>query len=185
MEINLYNRIYELALLCTIILSGEKEFCFDATNQTSIINNTTSDVDDNATSDVDDNVNKFTNIARYITFYSICFEVGVGYLTLICFLIRFSCCMEGISCSFAWGGFARHRWGLCCFHSESYIEAFSKAITPFLMCDAILFLTVAPISNVHPFIVTCVTGYILTGFRLASYVLTFVLLFGYRYYMQV
>ena len=50
------------------------------------------------------------------------------------------------------------------------------------MLDAILFLTVAPIGNVHPFVVTCTFGYILTGLRLASYVLTFVLLFGFRYY---
>ena len=50
------------------------------------------------------------------------------------------------------------------------------------MCDTILFLTVAPISNVHPFVVACVAGYILTVLRLASYILSFVLLFGFRYY---
>ena len=50
------------------------------------------------------------------------------------------------------------------------------------MLDAILFLAIAPIDNVHPFVVTCAEGYILTAFRLALYVLTFVLLFGFRYY---
>ena len=50
------------------------------------------------------------------------------------------------------------------------------------MLDAVFYLTIAPIGNVHPFVVTCAAGYTLTGFRLASYVLAFVLLFGFRYY---
>ena len=147
------------------------EFC----HETIIIINGT-------TSDVDDNVKKFTNIAKYITFGSICIEVALGFFTSFCFMIKISCCTAGISCPTAWGGFARNRLCLCCFHSESYLETFTKAITPFLMLDAILFLTIAPIGNVHPFVVTCIEGYILTGFRLAFYVLTFVLLFGFRYY---
>ena len=167
-------RGYELLLLYSVIASGEQEFCPNV-NEFNSTNNTSNEDDG-------DDVEKFTNIAKYITFYSVCFEFSVGYLTLLCFLIKFSFCTKDYSCSFACGGFARNRLGLCCFHSEAYIEEFSKAIPPFLMIDAILFLTIAPISNVHPFIVTCVAGYILTGFRIASYVLTFILLFGFRYY---
>ena len=167
-------RVYELLILCDLITSREMEFC---SGDNDIINGTT-----NATSGVNDDVKKFTNIARYITFYSVCIEAAFGVFTFTCFLIKFSCFTDGISCPTAWGGFGRNRLLLCFFHSESYLEAFTKAITPFLMLDAILFLTIAPIGNVHPFVVTCIEGYILTGFRLASYVLTFVLLFGFRYY---
>ena len=153
------------------------EFCPDNENQATVTNIS------NVTSDgTNDDVKRFTDVAKYITFVSVCIEVGLGYFTFHCFLMKFSCCTEGVACSSAWGGFARNRLCLCCFHSESYLDGFSKAITPFLMIDAILFLTVAPISNVHPFVVTCVAGYILTGLRLASYILTFVLLFGFRYY---
>ena len=154
------------------------EFCPEDSNQTSSNDNSTNITSD----DVKDDVEKFTDIAKYITFFSVWFEVIVGLLTFSCFMIKFACCTKDISCVFASSGFARSRLFLCCFHSESYLEEFTKAITPFLMLDAILFLTVAPIGNVHPFVVTCTFGYILTGLRLASYVLTFVLLFGFRYY---
>ena len=50
------------------------------------------------------------------------------------------------------------------------------------MFDAILFLTVAPIGNVHPFLVTCALGYIFAGLRMTLVVLTFVIFFGFRYY---
>ena len=161
-----------------IVGGGQMEFCPEDMNETSNINSST-----NATSDdVNDDIEKFTDIAKNITFFSVCFEIGLGYFTFYCFLIKFACATKGITPAFACGGFARNRLGLFCFHSESYLEAFSKAITPFLILDAILFLTVAPIGNVHPFLVTCAWGYIITGLRLASYVLTFVLLFGFRYY---
>ena len=171
-------RVYELAVLYNIfIVGGQMEFCPENENQDDVTNGTNITRDD-----TNDDVKTFTDVAKYVTFVSVCIEVGLGYFTFHCFLLKFSCCTEGVACSSAWGGFARNRLCLCCFHSESYLEGFTKAITPFLMCDAILFLTVAPISNVHPFVVTCVGGYILTGLRLASYVLTFVLLFGFRYY---
>ena len=170
-------RGYNIALLYSLLISGQREFCYEYTNQTNTINSTT-----NTNASYDDEVKKFTDVARDITFYSVCIEVGFGYLTITCFLVKFACCTKGVSCSFACGGFSRNRLCLCCFHSESYMKEFSKAITPFLFGDALLFLAVAPISNIHPFIVTCIFGYVLTGLRLASVVLTFVLLFGFRYY---
>ena len=168
-----------------MLLSGERQFCYENSNQfenTTLNITTNQTIEDDDDDDDDDDVQKFTNIAKYITFYSVCIEVGLGFFTIGCFGIKFSCCTRGVRCQFAWGGFARNRYCLFCFHSKSYMEAYSKAITPFLIIDAILFLTVAPVGNVHPFLVTCIFGYILTGFRLASYVLTFVLLFGFRYY---
>ena len=151
------------------------EFCPDNENEANVTNVTSSDTNDD--------VKKFTDVAKYITFVSVCIEVGLGYFTFHCFLMKFSCCTEGVAYSSAWGGFARNRLCLCCFHSESYLDGFTKALyNTFLMCNAILFLTVALISNVHPFVVTLVAGYILTGLRLESCILTFVLLFGFRYY---
>ena len=179
----LYNLLYGFI----ISGSGEREVCFyinsnnpmNSTTNTMNSSTNTSYIDDD---DDDDDVKKFTNVAKYITFYSVCFEVGLGYFTLICFMIKFAYCTRGVSCSFACGGFARNRCCLCCFHSESYLNAFSKAITPFLMIDAVLLLTIAPISNVHPFVVTCALGYFFIGLRIVSIVLTFILLFGFRYY---
>ena len=164
-------------LLNVSLTSGQREYCFIYTNQTNDNTTNTSNVND-----TDDDVKKFTDIAKDITFYSICIEVGLGYFTLFGFLIKFAYCTKGVSCPFACGGFARHRWCLCCFHSELYLEKLSEAITPFLMLDAIFFLTIAPFSNVHPLIVTCVLGYLLTAFRILAVVATFVLLFGFRYY---
>ena len=164
--------------MLVIISNGQMQFCPEDTNQTISRENSTN----TTTDDTNDDVKTFTDIAKYVTFVSVCFEVGLGYLTFYCFLIKFSCFTRGISCAFASSGFARNRLFLCCFHSELYLDKFSETITPFLICDAILFLTVAPIGNVHPFVVTCDFGYILTGLGLASCVLTFVLLFGFRYY---
>ena len=139
------------------------EFRPDNKNQANVTNVTSSDTNDDA--------KKFTDVAKYITFVSVCIEVGLGYFTFHCFLMKFSCCTEGVACSSAWGVFARNRLCLCCFHSESYLDGFTDMITPFLMCDAILFLTVAPINNVHPFVVTCVARYhkqqILRGTKLS------------------
>ena len=155
-----------LGLVIANAMHGEKIICFQT-----------------ITTDISDvNVKKLTNIARDITFYSVYIEVGLGYFTIICFVIKFACCTRGVSCAFACGGFARNRWCLCCLHSESYLKAFSKAITPFLVFDAIFFLLIAPIGNIYPLIVTCVSGYFLIGLRIASVILTFVLLFGFRYY---
>ena len=157
-------------LLYNLLLIGEREFCSDNSNPT----NSTND-------DVDNNVKKFTNIAKYITFYSVCIEVGLGYLTILGFLVKFSCCTQGVTCRFALGRLSRNRC-LCCFHSELYMEKFRKAISPFLIIDAMLFMLMGPIGNIHPFVVTCIRGYIFTGFRLAAYVMTFIVFFGFRYY---
>lgn len=134
------------------------------------------------TSNINDDVQKFTGIAKDITFYTACFELSLGLLTFGLFLIKFLWCTKGVSCPFACSGFRRNRWLLCCFHSESYMDAFTTAIQPFLMIDAIFILTVAPVSSIHPLLITCTTGYILVGLRLLTYVLTFGLLFTFRYY---
>ena len=79
-------RVNELALLYNIIASGQMAFCPDNDDQTDFINGTT-----NGTSnDADDDVKKFTDVARYITFYSVCIEVSLGYITFWCFFIKFS-----------------------------------------------------------------------------------------------
>lgn len=190
-------RAFEIFLLYNLInislTTGQREFCFDI--QTNGSNNTTSTIASNITTNTskiitstsningtDNDVKKLTNIAKDFTFYSACVEVGLGYFTLFCFLIKFAYCTKGVSCAFACGGFARHRWCLCCFHSELYLKKFSEAISPFLMLDAIFFLTIAPLGNIHPLIVTCVLGYFLTVLRILAVVATFVLLFGFRYY---
>ena len=126
-------------------------------------------------------IKKFTNIAKDITFYSVCIEVGLGYLTLLGFIVKFSYCTRGVTCRFALGGLSRNRC-LCCFHSELYMEEFRKAISPFLIIDAILFMVMGPIGNIHPLVVRCIRGYIFIGFRLAAYVMTFIVLFGFSYY---
>ena len=122
------SRGYELLLLYNVIITRKQEFC-PVSNQTDIFNCSKNESNEGDGNDVE----KFTNVAKYMTFYSVCFEVGVGYLTWICFLIKFPYCTKGYSCAFACGGFARNRWCLCYFHSEKYMEAFSKTITPFLM----------------------------------------------------
>lgn len=152
------------------------EFCPNGIDQ---LNNSNDSITN--TSDINNEVKKFTDATRLVTFITVCVEVGLGLPSLLCFYMRFVCCTKGISCSFACGGFARNRC-LCFFHSESYLNAFTKVIQPFLMFDAIFILTVAPISNIHPFIVTCAVGYVLIALRLLSYVLTFALLFVFRYY---
>ena len=154
------------------------EFCPDGKNPDTIVPYSTNVTSD----DTNNDVKMFTDIAKYITFVTVCIEVGIGYITFNCFMLKFSCCTENMSCLTACAGFARNRWCLCCFHSETYLEGFTKAITPFLMCDALLFLIIAPVGNIHPFVVTCAWGYITTVLRLTSYFLTFVLLFGFRYY---
>ena len=67
-----------------IVGGGQMEFCPEDMNQTSNINSST-----NATSDdVNDDIEKFTDIAKNITFFSVCFEIGLGYFTFYCFLIK-------------------------------------------------------------------------------------------------
>ena len=80
-------RANELSLLYDVINRGDMEFCHETIT---IINGTISDIDNNA--------KKFTNIAKYITFGSVCIEVALGFLTSFCFTIKVSCCTAGISC---------------------------------------------------------------------------------------
>ena len=173
------HRVYQLYSLYILLVSGFMEFC---PNDAPVNQSNNSINSETNTSNINGDVQKFTDIAKDITFYTACFELGLGLLTFSLFLIKFLWCTKGVSCPFACSGFARNRWLLCCFHSESYIDAFTDAIQPFLMIDAIFILTVAPISSIHPLLITCTTGYILVGLRLLTYVLTFGLLFIFRYY---
>ena len=125
---------------------------------------------------------KYTDVAQDITYYAACVEVGLGYFTLICFLLKLSCCTKGTSCTYLFCGSMRNGFCLCCCHSETYVENFLKVIYPFVMLDAVFIVVVAPISSIHPFIIGCVEGYILTLARVAAYLLTLGLLFIFRYY---
>ena len=80
-------------LLYSMLISGAREFCYENGNQDSVFNSTTSQTigDD----DDDDDVKKFTNVAKYVTFYSVSIEVDLGFLTVFCFAIKFSCCTHG------------------------------------------------------------------------------------------
>ena len=55
------------------------EFCPENENQDDVTNGTNITRDD-----TNDDVKKFTDVAKYVTFVSICIEVGLGYFTFHC-----------------------------------------------------------------------------------------------------
>ena len=82
-------RVYELAVLYNIFIAGgQMEFCPENEDQSDVTNGTKDNTNDD--------VKKFTDVAKYVTFVSVCIEVGLGYFTFHCFLIKFSCCTEGV-----------------------------------------------------------------------------------------
>ena len=81
---------------------------------------------DNATniSNADNDIEKFSNIAKRITYISVLWEVGLGLVSIIGFMIKLILASYGIPCAII-------RLFLCCFHSESSLQIIANNITPF------------------------------------------------------